>query len=689
VGNFGHVFEKAMRDSYEPFLELLAEHPDIRVGLHYSGCLLEWIEDHRPAHVDLMKSLTDRGQIEIIGGGYYEPIFPAIPERDARAQVRSYFDRLEKVFGKRPAGLWLTERVWDTSLPSLFHDLGVRYTLVDDSHFRYAGLAPDQVWGPFLAEREGKGLVIFPIDQRLRYMIPFREPAETIEYIKERAAGSEGFVACYGDDGEKFGLWPDTHEWVFEKGWLRRFFVALEEAREEVRTALFSDYLESAEVRGRVYLPPASYEEMMEWVLPPSLGRRLEDFMAELKKVGKWEELAPFVRGGHWEMFLKKYEETNRMHKRMLLCSRRLASLPAAPEEARRALLRSQCNCAYWHGVFGGLYLNYLRHAVYQQVLTAEALAGINPRLSIETLDYDLDGSDEILVGSPRLNAFVSPRLGGSIVALEYPPKRFSISNVLGRREETYHRKLAQAAAGQGQDAPKTIHERVVAKEEGLEKFLVYDRFPRVSLQDHLTASDVTLEKIEKEDAPELAALAGARYESAVDHQVITLSRECSCGDAMVKVEKTLRFKEDRAGFSAEYRISAGGLGRITARFGVEFNLTLLAGNEPERHYLINGARPENPTMIGRGTHDNVSSISLVNVPDQFTAVIRSSIPSRLFRFPVETVSQSETGFERTYQGSCLWLTWPLALDPGAAWSVALGFDFVEILDPGKVSARP
>ncbi|HUT55082.1 MAG TPA: alpha-amylase/4-alpha-glucanotransferase domain-containing protein [bacterium] len=697
VGNFGWVFEKAFAESYEPFLELLAEYPEVRVGLHYSGCLLEWIEDHRPAHVDLLKSLTDRGQVEIIGGGYYEPIFSAIPERDARAQVQTYFDHLEAVFGRRPAGLWLTERVWDTSLPALFHDLGVKYTLVDDSHFRYAGLAPEDVWGPFIAEREGKGLVIFPIDQKLRYMIPFHEPEDSIAHIRERAEKHEGFVACYGDDGEKFGVWPDTHEWVFEKGWLERFFRALTDAKDEIRTALFSDYLEGAEPRGRVYLPPASYEEMMEWVLPPALGRRLEDLMEELKEEGRWDELAPFVRGGHWDMFLGKYEEANRMQKRMLLCSSRIADRKDAPPEARRALYRSQCNCAYWHGVFGGLYLNFLRHALYREMLEAEALAGLNQGLTIERKDYDVDGYEEILVSAAGINAIVSPRLGGSIVALEYPQKRFSIGNVLGRREETYHGKLAQAAAGQDADTPKTIHERVAAKEEGLEKFLVYDRFPRVSLQDHLTSPGITLEQIEKEQAPELSSLAGARYQAAVDHGRVTLSRESACGEATIKVEKTLRFKADRAGFTADYRIradrSAGGPpanaagqrpapqfpdGKLSARFGVEFNLTLLAGDEPERHYLLNGARPENPTMIGRGAHEDVTSLELVNGPDGFAARIRASAPARLFRFPVEAVSQSESGFERTYQGSCLWLTWPLKLAAGESWSVALDFDFLE-----------
>ena len=41
IGNFGNVFEDAYRDSYAPFLDVLAEYPEIPLSLHVSGSLLE------------------------------------------------------------------------------------------------------------------------------------------------------------------------------------------------------------------------------------------------------------------------------------------------------------------------------------------------------------------------------------------------------------------------------------------------------------------------------------------------------------------------------------------------------------------------------------------------------------------------------------------------------------------------
>src|SRR5271169_4895072 len=82
VGNFDHVIEEAYQRSYAPFLTVLALHPRVRASLHYSGILLEWIEHRHPEFFDKLRQMIGRGQIELVGGGYYEPILPAIPDRD-------------------------------------------------------------------------------------------------------------------------------------------------------------------------------------------------------------------------------------------------------------------------------------------------------------------------------------------------------------------------------------------------------------------------------------------------------------------------------------------------------------------------------------------------------------------------------------------------------------------------------
>ena len=153
VGNFGDVFERAYAQSYLPFVEVLSRHPSIRLGLHYTGSLLEWMERAHPEYFEKLRGLVDRRQIEIVGGGYYEPILIAIPPGDRQEQITRLADYVEKHFGARPKGAWLAERVWEPQLPSSLAPAGVEYTLVDDNHFLGAGFELERTVRPLLRRR--------------------------------------------------------------------------------------------------------------------------------------------------------------------------------------------------------------------------------------------------------------------------------------------------------------------------------------------------------------------------------------------------------------------------------------------------------------------------------------------------------------------------------------------------------
>ena len=144
------------------------------------------------------------------------------------------------------------------------------------------------------------------------------------------------------------------------------------------------------------------------------------------------------IRGAHWRNFLVKYPESNRMHKKMqalsLLCRRW-----GVPPAARRAIGRAQCNDAYWHGVFGGLYLPHLREAVWRNLAQAEQEFRRGQELSVEVLDLDGDGHDEIWIHSDQFSALVSPRRGGAVEELTIFATETNYASTLTRRREAYH----------------------------------------------------------------------------------------------------------------------------------------------------------------------------------------------------------------------------------------------------------
>src|SRR5690606_17336863 len=183
-----------------------------------------------------------------------------------------------------------------------------------------------------------------------------------------------------------------------------------------VRTMTPRDVLASEKPAGRVYLPTASYAEMLHWALPTVKSyTEYEEFEHLLKDDGVFDKYNQFVRGGFWRNFLVKYPEINAMHKKMLRVSERvdrlneeiergvrsgvpqeqIASARASLEKAFDHLMAGQCNCPYWHGVFGGIYLFNIRTAIYRELIEAEKELDKLERVSapyIEAVDYNLDG---------------------------------------------------------------------------------------------------------------------------------------------------------------------------------------------------------------------------------------------------------------------------------------------------------
>src|SRR5712664_1359596 len=190
--------ERTYERSYLPFVECVARHPRVRLGLHYTGSLLEWLVEKHPEYIQSIGALVARGQVEIAGGGFYEPILIAIPYEDRIEQIRRLSHFIEDHFGKRPAGAWLAERVWEPQLPATLAAANVAYTLVDDIHFLSAGFEPEALFGAYIAEDRGQSVWLYPGQKKLRYLIPFGKVEEVITYLREAASLHPGGVAAMG-----------------------------------------------------------------------------------------------------------------------------------------------------------------------------------------------------------------------------------------------------------------------------------------------------------------------------------------------------------------------------------------------------------------------------------------------------------------------------------------------------------
>jgi hypothetical protein len=681
VGNFDHVFKMAIEKCYLPVLNLLDAHPNVKVGLHFSGPLLKWMEKNRPESVELMANMVKRGQVEPLSGGFFEPLLATIPIRDAKGQILMMNDFISKRFSRKPTGFWLAERVWDPHLPVTLEGTGMAYTIVDDTHLYYAGLKENDIYGSYLTEKGGRTLGLLATPMVMRYMIPFRLVEDVIAHLKAQADMGRK-LAVYGDDGEKFGLWPGTYEWVIKKGWLEKFFNAIEENRGWLQTTLPGDFIALNPPLGRIYLPQASYEEMTAWALPAEQTHALEKIIAALKKDGRWDEWRPFVRGGIWDNFLVKYDESNRMHKKMIFLSGKISD----DAGAMGYLWRAQCNCGYWHGVFGGLYLGHLRRAIHENLIKAQAsiMASSGKKIVLFRDDIDKDGYNEILVWNNKIGLGISPKRGGGIFELCHFQTALNLSDILSRRREAYHYELGNLKQNEiikekNRDGIPSIHD-ITQSGGDLNKLIIYDRYDKISLLDHFLGEKATIGDYAVNDYPEDGNFVQAEYsleEDKVtqDSVLIKLSRKGRVGAAEMLLDKAVHIKID-AGATIDYTFNNPGPQPISTRYGCEFNLNLYSDQDSQRYYLCRESGAIR-NVCETGAEENLTGFELVNKPDDMRLIFEFSRPVSAWFYPIMTVSKSEEGFEYTYQGTSLLFLFPMILEPNKneQFRVKLRFD--------------
>ncbi|MGH7524495.1 MAG: alpha-amylase/4-alpha-glucanotransferase domain-containing protein [Gemmatimonadales bacterium] len=611
-GNFDSVFEQHLEDVYRPLLRHAMAGELWPIAWHVSGPLLDWLEQHAPAFLDEIGEHASAGRLELLAAGYDEPILAVLPRDDRREQVTQHRARLKSRFGVEATGLWLTERVWEPGLPEDLAQAGVRFVLVDDRHFRVAGFSADQLHAHFTTEAGGYRVAVFPIDEKLRYLVPFRPPSELAEYFRSLRSARHG-LAVLGDDGEKFGGWPGTAKWLYQEGWFESFLGTMRELRDrdEVRLTRLDAALTETAPGGLAYLPSASYREMEGWALPVEPARallRLERDWGHARIEGIEGGL---LRGSHWRNFLVKYPESNRMHKVMEALSLECRDR-GDPSAIRRWIGRAQCNDAYWHGVFGGLYLPFLRHEVWQNLATAEAALRTGLPLIVSNVDVDADGQPELWIRSESASLLIAPARGGMIDMWLDLARRENLLDVLARHREAYHESLEPATLSDdietedGNGGAPSIHDL----EGHLNETPPVDLEPRGLLADRVIAHDATLDDFIEGTVPVLKSWV-------------------------------------RAPFDAEWR-------RADDAVVVEMRDPDLTKSVEWNHGVVRCSwrwRPDAYPALAWFSSEFSSAVPLaIDAPD-----------AARWDYPIETVAKSEKGFDRVVQGTAVVFRWPIA----------------------------
>lgn len=636
VDNFENIFEAAYTKSYEPFLSVLERHPGVKISFHYSGSLLDWLVKKKPDFIKRARTLVESGQVEILGGGHFEPILPMIPAEDAKGQIRMLAASIEKHFGTLPRGIWLAERMWDPAITDILEDLNIKYTILDDFHLKQAGKKDDEVFGHYSVFGT-RGLSVFPSIKKLRYTMPFRKPEVTMDFLEGLRGKPHVGSVTFADDCEKFGFWPHTYDWVYRKEWLEKFFTKLEES-DSIRTLTFSEALDQSEPLGKAEIPHSSYAEMSEWC------------------------------SGNFENFFKKYPESNLMRKRMLQTSKEYRKNVKTPqkreklEEAKLELYKAQSNCAYWHGIFGGIYTKHLRRGVYSHIMKAEAaLAPADKEDDLSVSSYKFDAKDIVCVKNRFLSLFINPNYAGSVFEIGYIPLSYNITNTISRRYEPYHEKIKKTQKPDigalkeriDKDESVDLYEVLGVKERNLKRFLHYDPYCKFSLLCHAMDTKTSFSDfINSTHAP----LDKNSFLGPYEHEIkrvpgkVTVNLQRDAG--FLRLHKCIIMEREREIF-IKFHLENISPGPAKLMFGVEFNWSV-----EDRRFM---RRKEKRRLSKIALRDKSSGLTIDHIFEK---------PVNLWAFPIYTLNETEGGLGKSFQEISLLFHRKLLLESGGKFSL-------------------
>ena len=429
-------FEKKYQEIYRNIVSFMFEQQKSRFSVSLPGALLSWIDREHPEFTQVLSKLTSRKQTELLGGGYYNPVFPLIFPQDRSGQIDLMTSELRRCVGKRPRGMTVFNSIWDNNLVPCIQSCGMEYVLLDSS------LIPKekQFYLPLLVPEQGKSLNVISVS---REFIPnmliapreyLRNLFDTVSYLTKdddyNRRTDERVVVIKIDEGQ--------FKKLYETKWFEKLFASAEEYfSDSIKITLPIEYLHREQTRIPSYIPAGIQSDVAKWAKMP------------YESVNIYHSSQPTIFD-----FLLTYKQNKALYNRMLYISLLINQCKgdkARKKIAREKLWIAQSGEGYVCDPDGVFANNAMRQHAYRNLTEAEKLVreavkdGFKETVS--NYDYNGDGFNEYICAMKQYNACVSLK-GGQLTELDIihntgnyadSPRRIK---QFDKFEDRYHRGL-------------------------------------------------------------------------------------------------------------------------------------------------------------------------------------------------------------------------------------------------------
>ncbi|MDR2865331.1 MAG: DUF1926 domain-containing protein [Spirochaetaceae bacterium] len=405
------LFEQIYTKQLKPFFQIVYQFPEIPFTLHFSGSLLYKIDRIHSELSSLISTMIDRRQLELIGGGFYEPMMPLLSSQDRIGQIELLTTYLRKSFNKRVAASYIPDIAWEQSVTSALNGAGMLYTFLDEKRFIDAGLSRDEYKVPCIHEDKGKTIIVFPVFSSLRKELAKKNAAEVFDNLLTENKDEKPIYTIFPDFFPEDGITDIARE-----DYIRYFFETV-----------------------------SQFSNNINWTLP---GKALKSFRPSHKV---------YFNDKASKQFLIEYPEAGLIYAKMVWTKSLIDQLKGDKERkhsAQEELWKAQ---GYTLFCYSGQYENYFNHdcnsglipqnnekrfaeiqnakvrsAAYSSMILAERTTREKGdwKASLISWDFDLDGINEYLFRDELMNCFVRPQ-GAALFELDFFPKTWNYLNTI------------------------------------------------------------------------------------------------------------------------------------------------------------------------------------------------------------------------------------------------------------------
>jgi alpha-amylase len=635
VGNSVDVLEECHARTYQPLLEAIEQQPEMSFVLHYSGPLLDFFKRYHPDFLDRIHNLLDQKRVEMLSGGFYEPVLPDLLEADQLGQIRKMNHWLEQAFGIHPKGCWLAEGV-----------LGMEF-------FYRAGLKMADMTGHYLTTYHNDKLCVFPGNHALRSFFKGDKQEEFWTYLKRQANRDEQITLVTTINVDKWGNLPGTQ--CHAKETFPYVLGELCRERDWVQLITFEEYFKNAGARARIDLAGGITAEMSGWSLQ---GRARTEFLIakhELQKRHDADRFWAFFQAGSWSGFRNRYKESLLMRQKQHRMRELIHTIQPQNDHLLDLLWSAQCNTAYWYGEYGGIYIPELRAAIWNRLLTIEEeLRQTQLFWQVDRRDLDSDGENEIQCTNSELCVVFKPNYGGCCTEFSHLRSHTCLNNVLTRLDE---------------------REDVSALEGSQPS---YDWYSRHMAQDHVFARGIRVENLEKGTEVELGDFVNQPFTVTLledDGQSVKVQMEREGGlyrnqiRQSMLIRKTFKLGRDHTGFELSYEIVNTSEMPLSAIWATEWNLLLDPRNPSRDVFLVDDQlNPNN----GNWQVDCARELTIESPRTGLRWALQMDQPAMIWSYPIQHEWQNSPASSPERQGNAFLIGHELDLPPKSAFYLTI-----------------